>query len=61
MNLKEKISGKEGGFFLALLAALAASLVKPTIYSVVKDISGRGIRRAGREYIDKKFCFYSIL
>ena len=59
--MKEKISGKEGGFFLALLEPLAASLVQPIIYSVVKGISGRGIRRAGRGYIDKKFCFYSIL
>ena len=52
--MKEKISGKEGGFFLALLASLAASFVQPVIYSAVKGISGRVIRRARREFIDKK-------
>ena len=28
-------------------------LVKPVIYSVVKGISGRGVRKAGRGYICK--------
>ena len=37
-------------FFLALLASLATSLVQTVIYLVVKGISGRGIRRAGRGY-----------
>ena len=39
----------------ALLAPLAASLVQPLIFSVVKGISGRGVRRAGRRYLDKNF------
>ena len=46
---------KEGRFLGALLAPLAASLVQPVISSVVKDISGRGVRRARRGYMDKKF------
>ena len=32
----------------ALLAPLAASLVQPVTSSVVKVISGRGVRKAGR-------------
>ena len=39
-------------FLGALLAPLAASLVQPVIPSVVKGISGRGVRRAGRGYTD---------
>ena len=46
---------QKGGFLGALLAPLAASLVQPVISSVVKGISGRGVRRGGREYIDKYF------
>ena len=46
-------------FFLALLASLATSLVQTVIYLVVKGISGRGIRRAGRGYINN-FQFHSI-
>ena len=46
---------KQGRFLGALLASLAASLVQPVISSVVKGISGRGVRRAGRGYIDKHF------
>ena len=44
-----------GGFIGALLAPLAASIVQPVISSVVKDISGRGVRRAGRGYMHKNF------
>ena len=36
---------KKDGFLETLLAPLAASLVQPVISSVVKGISGRGIRR----------------
>ena len=46
---------QEGGFLPALLAPLAASLVQPVIFSVVKGISRRGVRRAGRGYVDKNF------
>ena len=38
-----------------LLTPSAASLVQPVISSVVKGISGRGVRRAGRECIVKNF------
>ena len=38
-----------------MLALLPSPLEKPVIYSVVKSISGRGVRRAGRGYIDEKF------
>ena len=38
-----------------LLAHLVASLAQPVISTVVKSISGRGIRRAGKRYIDKNF------
>ena len=39
---------QEGWFLGAFLAPLATSLVQPVISSVVKDISGKGVRRAGR-------------
>ena len=42
-------------FLPVLLAPLAASLVQPVISSVVKGISGRGVRRAGKVYMDNIF------
>ena len=36
-------------------APLTASIVKIVISSVVKDISGRKNKRAGRGYMNKKF------
>ena len=36
-----------------MLASLAASLGQPVNSSVVKDIIGRVVKRAGRGYIDK--------
>ena len=47
-TVKHEIKKQEGGFIGALLAPLAASLVQPVISLVVKSISGRGVRRAGR-------------
>ena len=38
-----------------MLAPLAASIVQPVISSVAKRIGGRGVRKAGRGYMDKKF------
>ena len=38
-----------------------ASLVQPVISSAVKGISGRGVRRAGKGYMDKIFLCCSIL
>ena len=37
-----------------MLAPLVASIVELLISSVVRGISGRGVRRAGRGYMDKK-------
>ena len=38
-----------------MLAPLVASAVQPVISSVVKGISGRGVRRVGRGYTDNIF------
>ena len=46
---------QQGGFLATLLAPLATSLVQPVIYSVVKDVSGRGIIRAGGGYMNTNF------
>ena len=54
-TIKDEVKKQEGGFLGALLAPLAASLVKSVISSVGKDISRRGVRRAGRGYMDKTF------
>ena len=51
-TVKPKIKRQEGGF-LSALSPLAASLVQPLISSVLKSISGRGVRRAGRGYMYK--------
>ena len=42
-TVKDVIKKQEGGFLGALLAPLAASLVQPVIYSVVKVISRKRI------------------
>ena len=52
---KHEIKKQEGGFLGALLAPLVASLVRPVIFSAVKCIRGRRVRRAGRGYMDKNF------
>ena len=54
-TVKDEIKKREAGFFWALLALLVASLQQPVISSVVKGISGRGVRRAGRECINNIF------
>ena len=54
-TLKQEIKKQESRFLGALLAPLAASLVQPVVSSVIKGISGRGVRRAGRGYMDKNF------
>ena len=52
-TVKHEIKKKqEDGFLRALLRPLAASLVQPIVSSVVKGISGRGVRRAGRGCIN---------
>ena len=54
-TVKDEIKKQVGEFLGALLAPLAASLVQPVISSVVKGISGAGVRRAGRGYMNKNF------
>ena len=53
--VKHEIKNQEGGFLGALSAPLVASLVEPMVSSVVRGISGRGVRRPGRGYMDKNF------
>ena len=53
--VKHEMKKQEGEFLGALLVILATLLVQPVVFAVVKGISGRGVRRAGRGYIDKKF------
>ena len=60
-TVKHEIKKQESGFLTALLLPLAASLVQLVISSVVKGISGRGVRRARRGYLDENFSFRSIL
>ena len=54
-TVKHEIKKQESRFLGALLARLATSLVQPVISSIVKGISRRGVRRAGRGYMDKNF------
>ena len=60
-TVKYEIKKEEGRFLRALLAPLTTSIVQPVISSVVKGISGRGVRRAGRGYMDTNFYSSSIL
>ena len=54
-TVKYEIKKQEGRFLGTLLAPLAPSLVQPVISSVVKHISGRGVKRAGIGYMDENF------
>ena len=53
--VKHEIKKQEGGFLGVLLAPSPALLVQPVIYAVGKGISGRGVGRAGRGYVNKSF------
>ena len=53
--MNHEIKKQEGGFLVSMLETLAASLVQPVISSVVKGISGRGVTRVGRGYINNYF------
>ena len=50
-----KFKKKECGFRGDFLAPLAALVVQPVISSVVKGVSGTGIRRTGRRYMNNSF------
>ena len=52
---KPEIKEQEAGFLQVLLASLATSLMHPVISLVVKAISGRGVGRIGRGYMDENF------
>ena len=54
-RVKHEIKKQEYGLLGVLLAPLATSLVQPVISSLVKGISGKVVRRAGRGYMVKKF------
>lgn len=58
---KYETKNQKGRFPEVLWGPLAASVVQPMIYSIVKGVSGRGVRRAERGYISKIFQFCSIL
>ena len=60
-NSKTWNKKQEGWLLGALLAPLDVSLVQPVDSSVVKGISGRGVRAAERRYMDENFKFCSIL
>ena len=58
-TVKDEIKKQEGGFLDAVLSPLAPLLVQPTIFSVVKGITGREVRRAetgynNMDHVDKK-------
>ena len=59
--VNNELTKPKGGFLGALLAPLKIFSAQQVISSVVKDISGRGIRRAERRYIDQNILFISIL
>ena len=54
-TVKDQIKKQEGRFAGALLTPLAASLVQPVIFALVKGISARGVRTAERGSMDKNF------
>ena len=54
-TVKHKIKRQEGRFLGVLLSPLVASLEQPVVSSVVKSISGRGVRIEGSGYMNKKF------
>ena len=54
-TVKHDIKKQEREFLGVLLTPLVTSLVQRVSSSVVKGISGTGVRRAGSRYIDSKF------
>ena len=60
-NRKTWNKKQQEGLLGALLATLFASLVKLVISSLVNGISGIGVRKAGRGYMDKNISSTSSL
>ena len=54
-TVKHEIKTQEDGFLGVLLSSLAALLVQPVIFSIIKGISSRGVKRAGRGYTNNNF------
>ena len=54
----EKNKNKKAGFLELLFSLLAASLVQQVISLEVKGISGRGVKRAEREYMEKRIYVF---
>ena len=54
-TIKDEIKKQEDGFVGTLLTPLVTLLMQQEVSSVVKVINGRGVRRAGRRYLDKHF------
>ena len=54
-TVKHEIKNQWCWFLLAFLAPLVTSIVQPVISSVVKGISGRGVKIAETGYIDNIF------
>ena len=54
----EKNKNKMAGFLELLFSLLAASLVQQVIPLEVKGISGRGVKRAEREYMEKRIYVF---
>ena len=53
-TVKRDMKCQKRGFLQDLLASLASLLVQPVFSSVVKGMSGKGVRKAGRAYMEKK-------
>ena len=51
-TVKHDIKNQGGKFRESLLDLIGSSLMQLVIFSVVKVISGRAVRKAGREYKD---------
>ena len=54
-TVNHEIKKQEGGFLGDLLASLAALLLQPVIFAVVKGIIGRRDKRVGWEHMDQNF------
>ena len=54
-TVKHEIKKHEGRFLGGLLTPLVVSMVQPVISSVETSLNGTGVRRAGREYMNKIF------
>ena len=54
-TVKSEMKNQECWFLYALLAPLVTPVVQPAISLVMKGITGKGVTRVGRGYIDNNF------